>query len=141
MFQNTPAKPSVTQDSSAETIIGSLVRISGTLTSDGDVRINGTLEKGELVAKGTLIVGQGGTVNAGVTATRCVISGNVSGNIKASEGIEITAGGRVHGEVRCGGRLSIEPGGIFVGSSILEKGEGADAALEAELEKDLAHKS
>lgn len=138
MFQATPTKTGGASENSAETIIGSLVRISGTLTSDGDVRINGTLEKGEVVAKGTLIVGEGGAVSAGITAQRCVVAGTVTGNIRASDGIEITATGRVHGEVRCGGRLSIEPGGSFVGSSVLEKGEGAEAALEAELKKDLA---
>ncbi len=140
MFQTTAVKTNG-DDTATETLIGSLVRISGTLTSDGDVRINGTLEKGEVAAKGVIVVGPSGSVTANIAARAVRVEGRVEGNIIASDGVEIATGGSVRGEVSCGGKLTIETGGSFIGTSVGDGKQNADVALEAELKKDLARKS
>ena len=125
------------RDSSNETIISSMVKISGSLTSDGDVRINGTLEEGEINAKGTVFVGEDGTVKANIKADRCVVAGTVEGNVKASESVEILSSGKINGEIISGGHLIIESGGVFIGKSSMNETAKKDNDIEAELEKDL----
>jgi cytoskeletal protein CcmA (bactofilin family) len=124
-------------NSTNETIIGSMVKITGSLTSDGDVRINGSLEEGEINAKGTVFVGEEGKVKANIKAKICVISGSVEGNIRASEGVEIGPSGKVDGEIASGGRLVIEAGGVFIGKSTMNESSKKEDDIEAEIEKDL----
>lgn len=121
----------------SETIIGSNVKITGSLTSDGDVRINGSLEEGEINAKGTVYIGEDGTVKANIKANTCVIAGSVEGNIRASEGVEISPSGKVDGEISSGGRLVIEAGGVFIGKSTMNETSKKEDEIEAEIEKDL----
>lgn len=138
MFQANPSRP-LSSDQMPETVIGAMVRITGTLTSDGDVRIDGTLEQGEIIAKGAVIVGAQGVVKANIKAATCEIAGRVEGNIEAGDGIEISGTGTVQGEINSGGRFVIERGGVFIGRSTMsERSASAKNDIDAELEKDLA---
>ena len=134
MFQS----PATTRADDTETVLGSGVKISGNLASDGDVRIDGSFEKGELTVGGRLIIGEQGRVQGNVTAQACVIHGRVDGNIKADESVEIGATGTVNGEISSGGRLVIEAGGVFIGKSVMSDGGRGGRNLDAEIETDLA---
>ena len=120
-------------------MIGSMVKITGTLTSEGDIRFDGTLESGEIVAKGSVYIGESGLVKANITADACTVAGRVDGNVIAKEGIEIASTGHVRGELQTSGRLVIEPGGVFVGKSTMEE-RPATASIDQELASDLSKK-
>src|SRR3954470_22371053 len=72
--------------------------IEGKFTFSGAVMLNGRLQ-GEIVSNDTLIVGDKGVVNASIHAGFVQISGEVVGNVFATERVELCASSRVYGDV------------------------------------------
>lgn len=79
--------------------LGEGSEFSGVLTFEGAVRIYGKFQ-GEIMTKGTLIVGETAVLNADISAGVVKISGNVQGNVTASSRLEMLNGGQLHGDVR-----------------------------------------
>jgi cytoskeletal protein CcmA (bactofilin family) len=98
----------------ANTIIGSSIVIDGEISGDEDLVIQGTV-KGRIVLKENLYVEQSGVVEADIETNNVEISGQVTGNIAASEKVEITAGGRTVGDIKAP-RILIADGAIFKGN-------------------------
>jgi cytoskeletal protein CcmA (bactofilin family) len=98
--------------------------IQGKLSFDTVVIIDGKLG-GEVYSSETLIVGKHGSVNAQVRVKHLVVAGAVSGNITATESIELLRGGRIDGDF-IAKRLIIEEGAVFNGSCRMT-GEAKDA--------------
>lgn len=88
-------------------------RMNGELQFDDTFRIDGHFS-GAIRAKGDLVVGEGGVVEAEVEARRIFISGVVRGSVRALERLEITAQGRVYAELVTPS-LSVEDGAFFEG--------------------------
>jgi len=65
-----------------ETIVGANTRFIGTLTSDGNIRIDGSVE-GDVEVLGNLIIGETGRVIATIKAQNVHVSGAVKGEITA----------------------------------------------------------
>lgn len=112
-----------------ETIIGVNTRFVGTLTSDGNIRIDGTVE-GDLEVLGNLIIGETGRVIATVKAQNVHVSGAVKGEITAVEQLEISPTGKVWGDIITAA-LHIEPGGLFRGQSSMTTNVDEPLLLEA----------
>jgi len=100
-----------------ETIIGPGVMLKGSLKAQSGVRVDGTVE-GEIETEGNVVVGQKAEVKANITAQNVTIAGLVRGNITARGLLEITARGKVLGDISAAS-LSIEEGGIFQGHSTM----------------------
>ncbi|HYF65300.1 MAG TPA: polymer-forming cytoskeletal protein [Herpetosiphonaceae bacterium] len=100
-----------------ETVVGSNTTFVGTLKSDGNIRIDGSVE-GEVEVLGNLIVGSTGRVIATLKATNIHVSGAVKGQITATEQLEISPSGKVWGDITAAS-LHIEPGGLFRGQSAM----------------------
>ncbi len=100
-----------------ETTIGSNTTFVGTLKSDGNIRIDGSVE-GEVEILGNLIVGATGRVIATLKAQNIHVSGAVKGTITATEQLEISPSGKVWGDIQAAS-LHIEPGGLFRGQSAM----------------------
>ncbi|MCP4196645.1 MAG: polymer-forming cytoskeletal protein [Proteobacteria bacterium] len=98
----------------ANTIIGSSIVIDGEISGDEDLVIQGTV-KGRIVLKENLYVEQSGVVEADIETNNVEISGQVTGNIAASEKVEITAGGRTVGDIKAP-RILIADGATFKGN-------------------------
>lgn len=98
-----------------DTLIGLGVQVEGTLETEGDVQINGTF-KGTLTTQGDVIVGENASVTAEIRGQNVYVAGEVNGNIRAGDKIEILETGRVFGDVESSS-LSIESGGILKGKS------------------------
>ena len=111
-----------------DTLIGKEVVAEGTLRSEGDIQINGQFE-GVIEAAGDVIVGEHAKIKADIKATNVYVSGEVEGDIKATERLEILETGRVNGNVTSQA-MSIEPGGILKGSSTMQ--ETAETAPTAQ---------
>lgn len=86
----------------------------GKLTFEGTVRIDG-IYKGEIQADATLIVGETGKVQADIKVRTIVISGEVTGNIEATDRVELCAPGVLRGNIKSP-NLVIEEGVIFEGT-------------------------
>jgi cytoskeletal protein CcmA (bactofilin family) len=115
--------------SKPETTIGANTRFVGSLTSDGNVRIDGSVE-GDVEILGNLIVGETGRVIATIKAQNVHVSGAVKGEITASENLEISPTGKVWGDINTAA-LHIEPGGLFRGQSAMSTSVDEPLLLEA----------
>ncbi len=112
-----------------ETIVGINTRIVGTLTSDGTIRIDGSVE-GDIEVLGNLIVGESGRVVATIRAQNVQIAGAVKGEINATDMVGISPTGKVWGDITTAA-LHIEPGGLFRGQSSMTANTDEPLLLEA----------
>jgi len=109
--------------SKVDTIIGKGTIVKGNVTASGILRIEGELE-GELNSQGDIIVGETGSVKAGIKARSVTVVGQVEGNIEAQERLEIRSGGAVTGDVTVG-QIFIDEGASFNGNcSMVKKNQG-----------------
>lgn len=106
----------------------------GKLTFEGTVRINGKFS-GEVFSEGTLVIGEGAVVDGKIDVGSVLIHGEVSGNIKASDRIEMHAPAVVQSDISAQ-TLVIDEGVVFEGSCSM----GKRATVHAiETEKKLAN--
>lgn len=112
-----------------ETIIGVNTTFAGSIKTDGNVRIDGTLE-GDIEILGNLIIGETGRVIATIKAQNVHVSGAVKGEITAVEQLEISPTGKVWGDIVTAA-LHIEPGGLFRGQSAMSTNIDEPLLLEA----------
>jgi len=70
--------------------------------------------RGKIQAKGELVVGRLGKVEADICAESVVVGGHIVGNIIAHSRLEITATGRVSGDIEAG-TITIAEGGLVDG--------------------------
>jgi cytoskeletal protein CcmA (bactofilin family) len=94
--------------------LGKDTEFEGKLTFNGAVRIDGRF-KGEIFSQGTLIVGESAMIESAIHASHIIISGEIRGNIRADNRIEIHAPGRVFGNIQAP-VVVIEEGVIFEGN-------------------------
>jgi cytoskeletal protein CcmA (bactofilin family) len=89
-------------------VLGPRDSLVGTLTVDGDVRIEGTLD-GEVSATGEVSIQATGTARAQISARDITVSGSVEGNASARELIALGESASFAGEIRAG-RLRVDEG-------------------------------
>ena len=99
--------------------------IEGNCTFNGTAMLNGKF-KGQIQSTDTLIVGEHGVINANVTGGCVLIRGEVTGNVVASERIELLGSARVFGDVEAP-VVIIEEGVVFEGHCRMAKTRQSDA--------------
>ncbi|HEV8243679.1 MAG TPA: polymer-forming cytoskeletal protein [Nitrospirales bacterium] len=109
------------------TFLGKGAQFKGIISFEGTIRIDGKLE-GEIHTKGTLVVGEHAVIEGDVSADVIISGGRVTGNIIASEKVQLLATGVVIGTIKTP-ILSIEEGVRFSGTCDAE-GRGEVRALE-----------
>ena len=92
-------------------VIGKKTSIVGDIHSEGDFRIDGTVE-GSIRADGRVIIGKEGKVKGLIDCTNADIEGEVSGNISVSDMLTLKSTANIHGDVVIG-KLTVEPGASF----------------------------
>ena len=102
--------------------LGKGTEFKGIITYEGTVRIDGRVE-GEIITKGTLVVGESAVIHAEISAGTVVVGGRITGNITASEKVQLLAPAILTGAVKTP-LLVIEEGVRFNGSC--EMGEPAE---------------
>ena len=80
-----------------------------------------------------IIVGRNSKVTGGIDGGTVVVSGKVEGNISATQNLEITKSGRVHGDLS-GGRIVIEEGASYRGKVSVQATEEETEEEEEETE-------
>jgi len=108
--------------------LGRNTDFEGKLSFKGAVRIDGYFH-GEIHSEGTLIVGESAVVQSDVYVPHIIISGEVRGNILATQRIEIHAPGKVLGNIQSP-TVVIDEGVSFEGHCRMhQKGEFDDQKL------------
>lgn len=92
-------------------VIAKNTSIVGDIKSEGDFRIDGTLE-GTLQTNGRVIIGADGFIKGKVDATNADIEGKFSGELSVHKTLTIKATANISGDVVIG-KLSVEPGATF----------------------------
>ena len=98
----------------ANTVIGSSIIIDGEITGDEDLVIQGTV-KGKIQLKESLYVEASGVVEADIETQNVEIAGKVTGNILASDKVELKSDCRVVGDIKAP-RVLIADGASFKGN-------------------------
>lgn len=98
--------------------IGSGTTIKGEIKSNGDFRIDGSLN-GSIESKGKIVVGESGKVEGEINCQNAVISGTVNANIRVSDLLELKSSSKFEGEILTK-KLAIEPGAKFSGTCNME---------------------
>jgi cytoskeletal protein CcmA (bactofilin family) len=111
--------------------IGKSVVIKGELNGSEDLTIEGQVEGKIELRQNVLTIGPNGRIKAQVFAKSVIILGEVTGNVTASEKVDIRDNGSVDGDITAP-RVAIAEGAHFRGSIDMQKGsaksEGKSAA-------------
>ena len=95
--------------------IGKSVVIKGELTGSEDLTIEGNVEGKIELRDNTLTIGPNGKIRAEVFAKQVIVLGEVTGNVTASEKVDIRDNGSVDGDVTAP-RVAIAEGAHFRGA-------------------------
>src|SRR6201998_3177883 len=100
--------------------LGSSLHVKGEITGNEDLQIDGSVEGLIQLDERKLTVGSTSKVTADVIAREVVVYGNVKGNLRAKDRIEIKKDGSVVGDLTTS-RIMIEDGAYFKGSIEIDK--------------------
>jgi cytoskeletal protein CcmA (bactofilin family) len=95
-------------------LIAKGTQITGDLTSDGDLRVDGEIT-GNLDTKGRLVIGASGKIEGEIRCKSSEIAGTHKGKLFVAELLSLKASSSVTGNIVTG-KLSIEPGAYFSGT-------------------------
>ncbi len=113
--------------------IGKSITISGDLTGEEDLVIEGKVEGKVTLPNSQLTIGANGSIKAEVQAKSVVVIGRVSGNVRGTERVEIQATGIVEGDV-IAPRLIVAEGAVVNGSIQMTSKAGAAAHAPSQAE-------
>jgi cytoskeletal protein CcmA (bactofilin family) len=116
------AKPSRPREFTSHVNEGT--EIEGKVTFSGTVLLNGRV-RGEIVSNDTLVVGEKGVINASIRSGVVEVSGEVVGNISATERIELHPSCRVYGDIEAP-VVTIDEGALLEGQCRMTKLRPAD---------------
>lgn len=107
--------------------IGKSVVIKGELSGSEDLTIEGNVEGRIDLRENVLTIGPNGKIKAEVFAKIVVVLGEVSGNVTASEKVDIRDNGSVDGDI-ASPRVAIAEGAHFRGSVDMQRAGAAKPA-------------
>jgi cytoskeletal protein CcmA (bactofilin family) len=108
------AKETVTAAGAVYSIIASGARITGSIYSEEDIRIEGFLE-GDLICNGKVIIGPQSILKGNVKCVNAEVSGIIEGDIEADEQLSLREKSQIKGAIKTA-TLLINPGASFNGT-------------------------
>ena len=120
-------------------VIAKKTLIVGDITSEGDFRIDGTLE-GTLKTNGRVIIGAEGLVKGSIIALNAEIEGEISGKLEVKKVLTVKSISKISGEVIVG-KLSVEPGAKFNASCTMRVVKDSENKGNAKQQKEVAKKT
>jgi cytoskeletal protein CcmA (bactofilin family) len=128
MFRKKTSKAAAPRSSDLSAFIDEASEIEGKYTFSGTVMLNGKF-KGEIVSNDTLIVGEKAVISASIRAGIVLVSGEVNGDVRATDRVELRGTARVFGDVEAP-VVVVEEGVVFEGNCRMTKqhGGGSESA-------------
>ena len=114
------------------TLISSGTTLKGDLSSNSDLRIDGTVI-GNIHSSAKVVIGANGVVEGDIIGTQADIVGKVSGNVRAKDLLQLRGECLVTGNLYAG-KLQVEPTATFngqchMGANIVEMNNNEQQAL------------
>src|SRR5947209_8975876 len=110
--------------------IGKSIVINGELSGSEDLTIEGRVDGKIELRDHVLTVGSNGKIKAQVSAKAIVVLGQVTGNLNATEKVDIKESGSVEGDI-VAPRVAIADGSHFRGSIDMQKKDHPEKAVGA----------
>ncbi|MDR2501016.1 MAG: polymer-forming cytoskeletal protein [Treponema sp.] len=101
------------EDEDFDTILSPDIDFSGTLNFEDPFLIRGRVS-GNIETAGLLVIDEAAVVDADIRASTVVIRGSVTGDVTASEKVELSLTGRLTGNVSTP-KIAMEAGCVFNG--------------------------
>lgn len=95
------------------TLISAGTVLTGDVTSDSDLRIDGTI-KGNVICKAKIIIGETGYVEGNIDGQNADITGKVLGSLSIKDLLQLKNNGNIQGNIAAG-KLQIDPTATFNG--------------------------
>jgi cytoskeletal protein CcmA (bactofilin family) len=123
-------------------LIGAGTSMKGDITSNGDLRIDGTLV-GNINCSAKVVIGANGVVQGDVVGGQADIMGKVTGTIKVKDLLQLKGGSIVNGNIQAA-KLQIEPTANFNGECHMapqtaRETASANGKATPEISKELKH--
>jgi cytoskeletal protein CcmA (bactofilin family) len=128
--------------SASASLIGAGTTMKGDITSNGDLRIDGTLV-GNIHCSAKVVIGANGNVEGDINGQTADIMGTVTGTIKVKDLLQVKGGSVVNGNIQAT-KLQIEPTANFNGQCHMTPPATGSAAVATgksspEIKKELKH--
>jgi cytoskeletal protein CcmA (bactofilin family) len=94
-------------------------KIIGTVITDSDMRVDGSIE-GDVKCAGKLVIGEKGAIKGNVECQSAEVMGKVDGKLNVKEVLALRATSSFEGELSTG-TLVVEPNAVFNGSCTMGK--------------------
>jgi cytoskeletal protein CcmA (bactofilin family) len=111
MFSENKKNKRMEESTSSQNIIAQGTKIIGDLNSEGDFRIDGSVE-GNIKTSGKVVVGKSGSIKGTLQGTDAHFEGKFSGKLTLSGILTLKDSAYIEGEV-VAGKLAVEPGATF----------------------------
>jgi cytoskeletal protein CcmA (bactofilin family) len=109
----TDMQPEKTNGGNGTTLISSGTTLKGDISSNSDLRIDGTII-GNIHSSAKIVIGANGVVEGDISGANADIVGKVSGNIRAKDLLQLRGDCIVNGNLYAG-KLQVEPTATFNG--------------------------
>ncbi|MDT8418545.1 MAG: polymer-forming cytoskeletal protein, partial [Lutibacter sp.] len=103
---------------SERNVVGKNTSIVGEVNSEGDFRIDGTVE-GTIKTAGRVVIGALGSVDGKIICENADVEGKISGELLVNNLLTLKATAKISGEVTIG-KLLVEPGAEFNATCIMK---------------------
>lgn len=119
---------------SGTTLIGSGTTLKGDISSNSDLRIDGTII-GNIRSSAKIVIGASGVVEGDLEGNQADIVGKVSGNIKVKDILQLRGDCVVSGNIYAN-KLQVEPTATFNGQCHMGNQPGANLSSPINREKE-----
>ncbi|HNQ26547.1 MAG TPA: polymer-forming cytoskeletal protein [Aquaticitalea sp.] len=139
MFSGTKKEIMATETGMNQNALAKGTVITGDIVSDGDFRIEGTVQ-GNVKTPGKVVIGKTGIIKGTLTGANADIEGKFSGKLILSDTLSLRSTAYVEGEVEVS-KLAVEPGATFnatctMKGAIKELGNGGQRPPEQQRPKE-----
>ena len=110
--------------------LGKSIKISGELSGNEDLVIDGQVEGRINLKNHTLTIGINAKIKADVVAKAVIVAGELKGNITAHDRVEIASKGTMYGDINSP-RVALADGATFKGSVDMEVGSPSSSRTKA----------
>ena len=138
MFSDNKKGKHMEENKSNQNLIAQGTKITGDFNSEGDFRIDGTIE-GNVKTSGKVVVGKSGFIKGTLQGTDAYFEGKFSGKLALSGTLTLKSAAHIEGEVVVG-KLAVEPGATFnvtcaMKGTVKEMNKGGQQQESKETEK------